>query len=116
MPHGGKPPTTTDGMREQREKVRGYPQTLEEAIQRAKAVERQNHLREQKREEQKEHGDRELSYQKRKRLESYSEFNAFARTGQEDQRKHTYSIQQLRDMPKNTSAKSLGLKEASMQN
>jgi len=96
---------------EPREKVKGYPQTLEEAIQRAKAGEGQNHLREQKREEQKEHSDRELSYQKRKRPESYPEFNAFTRTQQDEQRKPNYTIQQLRDMPRNTSAKSIGIRE-----
>lgn len=75
-------------------------------------MERQNHLREQKKEEREKHGNREHSYHKRKKAETYSEFNAFAnRTAHEVQNKHTYSIQQLRDMPKNTSAKSLGIKE-----
>ena len=104
---------------EPRERAKGYPQTLEEAVQRAKVVDRQNHLRDQKKEEREEHGNRDLinpsrdhSYHKRKKAEPYSEFNASAnRTAPEDQSKYTYSIQQLRDMPKNTSAKSLGLKE-----
>jgi hypothetical protein len=67
-------------------------------------IERQNHLREQKKEEREEFGNHE---HKRKTNPS-TEFNAFARTGQG---KPKYTIQQLRDMPKNTSAKSLGISE-----
>ena len=68
-------------------------------------LKRQNHLREQKREEREEHGNREHNYHKRKKAEPYSEFDAFARTASEDPSKHQYTIQQLRDMPKNTSAR-----------
>ena len=78
---------------EPREKIKGHPQSLEEAIQRAKAVERQNHLREQKREEREEHGNRKHNYHKRKKAEPYSESNAFARTATEDPNKHQYTIQ-----------------------
>ena len=78
---------------ESREKAKGYPQSLEEAIQRAKVIERQNHLREQKKEEREELANREhnnqSNYHKRKKSESYSEFNAFARTQQDEQRNPT---------------------------
>ena len=101
---------------ETREKAKGYPQSLEEAIQRAKVVERQNHLREQKKEERDEFANREHTNQSthhtRKKSESYSEFNAFARTREDERGKYKqYTIQELRDMPRNTSAKSIGIRE-----
>ena len=92
-----------------REKPKGYPQTLEEAVQRPKVIERQNHLREQKKEEREDFGNREHGYHKRK-TNPFAEFNAFSnRADPEEKSKHNYTIQQLRDMPRNTSAKSIGI-------
>ena len=72
-------------------------------------IERQNHLREQKKEEREEFGNREHGYHKRKTNPS-AEFNAFSnRADPEEKSKHSYTIQQSRDMPRTTSAKSLGI-------